>query len=302
MGLRDGLLIFGTLAAACTPLALSKVLGLPDGREGDRARYFAMALLYAPLLLLLCTACFAFVRERPLAATPVRSGGVWKLLRENRPFLVILAAYGVGALGSNLPGLLMRYYVEGYLRSPRTDLYLVLYFVTGIAVLPGWIALARRWSKKATWLSAMALNSGSFFFVFFLGRGDELLYGILVFISGIGFGATLAIPSSMQADVVDYDEVLSGERREGLLLGVWCVVRKLAAALPVGVALPLLDWAGYDAKLQSEQPANVYFTLRILYTIVPSICSAVAIWIAFRYPIDRKRHAEILKELAERHS
>ena len=58
----------------------------------------------------------------------------------------------------------------------------------------------------------MAINTGAFIGVFFLGPGDTLIYGILVFISGIGFGATLAIPLAIQADVIDYDELISGER------------------------------------------------------------------------------------------
>ena len=67
----------------------------------------------------------------------------------------------------------------------------------------------------------MVINTGAFMGVFFLGPGDAHLYGVLVFFSGIGLGATLAIPSAMQADVIDYDELLSGQRREGQYIGIW---------------------------------------------------------------------------------
>ena len=43
----------------------------------------------------------------------------------------------------------------------------------------------------------MVVNTGAFIGVFFLGPGDETAYGVLVFLSGIGFGATLAIPSDL---------------------------------------------------------------------------------------------------------
>ena len=72
----------------------------------------------------------------------------------------------------------------------------------------------------------MALNTGAFVGVFFLAPGDTLLYGLLVFLSGIGFGATLAIPSAIQADVIDYDELLTGERREGQYIGLWSISKK----------------------------------------------------------------------------
>ena len=77
----------------------------------------------------------------------------------------------------------------------------------------------------------MAINTGAFAGVFFLGPGDAAIYGILVFLSGIGFGATLAIPSAIQADVIDYDELLTGERREGQYIGLWSISKKFAAAM-----------------------------------------------------------------------
>ena len=103
-----------------------------------------------------------------------------------------------------------------------------------------WTALARRLGKKQAWLAAMAVNTGAFAGVFFLGPGDAAAYGVLVFLSGIGFGATLAIPSAMQADVIDYDELLSGRRREGQYIGLWSIAKKTAAALGIGVGLTVL--------------------------------------------------------------
>jgi len=41
-----------------------------------------------------------------------------------------------------------------------------------------------------------------------------------VFFSGVGFGATLAIPSAIQADVIDSDELVAGDRREGLYISL----------------------------------------------------------------------------------
>ena len=106
----------------------------------------------------------------------------------------------------------------------------MLYLVTGIIFLPTWIWISGRTGKKAAWLASMGLNTGAFVGVFFLGPGDAVIYGILVFLSGIGFGATLAIPSAIQADVIDYDEFLTGERREGQYIGLWSISKKFAAA------------------------------------------------------------------------
>jgi GPH family glycoside/pentoside/hexuronide:cation symporter len=175
---------------------------------------------------------------------------------------------------------------------------LLLYFITGILFLPGWIVIARRTGKKAAWLASMAVNTGAFIGVFFLGPGDAAIYGILVVVSGIGFGATLAIPSAIQADVIDYDELLTGERREGQYIGWWSIAKKLAAAVGIGAGLSILGLAGYTPNI--EQPEPVLLALRTLYALVPSLCNMIAFFIALAYPISGDLHQEIRRAIERR--
>jgi GPH family glycoside/pentoside/hexuronide:cation symporter len=212
--------------------------------------------------------------------------------------MILLIAYTISAIGNNLPATLILFYVEYVLQSGLADFFLVLYFVTGIVFLPGWIIISRRTGKKAAWLVSMAINTGAFIGVFFLGPGDALIYGILVFLSGIGFGATLAIPSAIQADVIDYDELLTGERREGQYIGLWSISKKFAAAIGVGAGLSILGMAGYTPNV--EQTPQVQFTLRTLYALVPSICNLIAIGIALAYPISSGIHKDIRSAIAQR--
>jgi GPH family glycoside/pentoside/hexuronide:cation symporter len=131
-----------------------------------------------------------------------------------------------------------------------------------------------------------------------LGPGEAAIYGVLVVLSGIGFGATLAIPSAIQADVIDYDELLTGERREGQYIGLWSISKKFAAALGVGVGLAALGMAGYTPNV--EQTEQVQLTLRTLYALVPSICNILAFVIALAYPISSQVHRNIRDAIALR--
>ena len=197
-GIRDGFLIAGTLAAASSPAVVQWFFGLSGDAGGERAKFFWIAVIYAPLLIGSCWWCVLAIKELP-RRNSFHKTGIWRGLRQigrNRPFLILLAAYTVSAIGNNLPATLILFYVEYVLQSDMADAFLLLYFVTGIIFLPGWIRIARRTGKKAAWLASMAINTGAFIGVFFLGPGDAMIYGILVFISGIGFGATLAIPGS----------------------------------------------------------------------------------------------------------
>jgi GPH family glycoside/pentoside/hexuronide:cation symporter len=299
-GMRDGFLIGGTLAAASSPAIVQWLFGLAGDAEGERTKFFWIAIIYAPLLIGSCWLCVLAIRElpgRPLSSTTGILKGIRQIGR-NRPFLILLISYTISAIGNNLPATLILYYVEYVLQSKMADAFLLLYFITGIVFLPGWILIARRTGKKAAWLASMAVNTGAFFGVFFLGPGDAAIYGILVFLSGIGFGATLAIPSAIQADVIDYDELLTGERREGQYIGLWSIAKKFAAALGVGAGLSILGLVGYTPNV--EQSEQVRFTLRTLYALVPCVCNFLAFFIALAYPISSSIHQDIRTAIAQK--
>jgi GPH family glycoside/pentoside/hexuronide:cation symporter len=299
-GMRDGFLIAGTLAAASSPAIVQWAFELSNDAAGERAKFFWISMLYAPLLVGTAWWCVLVIKENPPKTMKRRLSFLSGLkgIAFNKPFMILLAAYTISAIGNNLPATLILFYVEYVLQSDLADAFLLLYFVTGIVFLPAWIWIARRSGKKYAWLASMAVNSGAFVGVFFLGPGDEAIYGILVFLSGIGFGATLAIPSAIQADVIDYDEMLTGERREGQYIGLWSISKKLAAAVGIGVGLAVLGMSGYVPN--TDQTDSVRLALRVLYALIPSLCNLAGLVIALAYPISDKIHHQIRTEIAKR--
>ncbi len=297
---RDGFLIAGTLAAAASPAIVKGIAGISSSPEDERYVFFILSVIYAPLIILSCLWCVTVLKENNILQKrehlSITKGLSYTF--KNRPFLILLAAYTISAIGNNLPATLILFYVQYVLQSPLADLFLLLYFITGILFLPLWIKAAERFGKKNAWLSAMAINTGAFIGVFFLGAGDTVMYGILVFLSGTGFGATLALPSSMQADVIDYDELMTGERREGQYVGIWSFAKKAAAAFGVGIALTILGLSGYEPNVQQNE--SVKYTLRVLYALVPCLCNAAGFIIALYYPITGAEFEKIRKSIQER--
>ncbi|MCX4247853.1 MFS transporter [Paraliomyxa miuraensis] len=313
--IREGSLVVGTLIAAVGPGAIGLALGLDGGLEvvddaAERRRFAIYGAIAAPALVLTCLLCVRRVQERfggrsgdapdPIPAAPPPSpSAVRQQLRDafsNRPFVILLLAFVVIAIGSSLPTVLISYFLAYWLgASHLLPLFLLVYLGVGLCCLPGWVWLSRRRGKKVTWLAAMAVNAGFFGFVSLLGPGQVLEYGILVAFSGIGGVAVLAMPYAMQADVIDHDELRTGERREGLYGGLWSIAEKSAAGLGLGLSMLTLDAVGYRPN-QAQSPL-VLDVLRVLYIGVPCICTAIGFWIARKYPLDREAHQAIAAEL-----
>jgi GPH family glycoside/pentoside/hexuronide:cation symporter len=294
---REGLFVVGTVLAAGGPGIIAWLDGTDDAR-----RHFALyAAIAAPLLLAACLWCGGTVQER--FADRADEGTPEPFLRQvrhafsNRPFVILLSAFVVIALGGTLPAVLISFFTTYVMHSQLLPVFLVTYFAVGIACLPGWVWLSKRRGKKVTWLAAMAVNAGFFVGVGWIGPGDELAYALLVAGSGIGGVGVLAMPYAMQADVIDHDEVTSGRRREGLYGGLWSIAEKTAAALGVSLSMLALDVAGYVPNAaQSELVRSV---LRVLYVGVPVACTVAGFLIALRYPLDRKAHDEITRTLRQ---
>ena len=76
--------------------------------------------------------------------------------------------------------------------------------------------------------------------------GGVFAFAAVCVLSGLAFGADLALPASMLADVTDHDEQTGTVRPGGAYFGLWHLLEKLALAIVAGIALPLLDVLGYQ--------------------------------------------------------
>ena len=259
---REGFVIVGTLAALALP-ALAGVAADPAGTLAVMAQWLWWAL---PLALVLTLA------RLPAAPAPAVARPAWRegtrLLARNRPLRRLLLAYVVNGTANGLPATLFVLFVAHVLQARElTGPLLALYFVAGVAALPAWVWLADRVGKHRAWMASLLLASLSFVWVPLLGPGDAVLFGLLCVLSGLCLGADLALPASIQADLVGIDRAAGGGSRAGLLFGLWGMATKLALALAVGIAFPLLDLAGFDAR--GNNGSGPLLVLALLYGGLP---------------------------------
>jgi Na+/melibiose symporter-like transporter len=223
-----------------------------------------------------------------------------KNLTQNKLAVRLLGAWFINGLANGLPAVcfpLFLTYVLGDDGSYRNAL-LLAYFLTAIAAIPLWLALQRRWSKHRVWCFAMIATCLAFTSVPLLSSGDFIGFAVICLITGAGLGADLALPPSIQADVADWDRARFRVRRTGILFSFWNMSTKLSLALAVGVAFPLLEWAG----LNNSDGATDFsqYVLVVIYAVIPIVLKIVAVALMWKFPIGNKQHQAIERQLMRR--
>ncbi|MFP4131396.1 MAG: MFS transporter [Thiohalospira sp.] len=280
-GVREGAVVLGTLVAALLPPLLGR-------DEPGPALAVLTAFLWLAVPVTIGLALWR-VPEPTTTGNPIPWREGLTLLRGNRPFFRLLLAYAANGTANALPATLFLLFVEHIIQRPEwTGTLLGLYFVAGIAGLPLWLALARRWGKHRTWAASMLWAAAVFTTVPLLGAGDLVAFGVIVVLSGLSLGVDMALPASIQADVVDEDTAAGGGGRAGLFFGLWGMATKLALALAVGIAFPLLDLAGFDG------PAGEgLLALALLYGGLPVLIKIAAVALVWDFPVDRVRQHQL---------
>lgn len=279
---REGAALIGTLIAVVLPFAVG--LDRIDGFHGLAAvAVFAMVLLPVAGVL----AVKAVPEPDNRSTTRLGLADSLRFVVRNGPFIRLIVAFLLNGLANAIPATLFLYFVSerlgaAELRGPL----LFLYFLCGMLGVPLAVWLAAKAGKHRTWCGAMTLACVVFAFAGFLSAGDIAPFAIICAATGLLLGFDLALPPSIQADVIDYDTAKSGEQRSGLYFAAWGMATKLSLALSVGLVFPILDWSGFNTAGGQAMPGTALTTLSALYAWFPILPKAAAIAVMWNFPLD----------------
>jgi GPH family glycoside/pentoside/hexuronide:cation symporter len=250
---------------------------------------------------------FAITRERPSDELPKPSplGAALKQSLSNRPFIMVMGLYLLSWTTVSIIAAVLIYFASYYLGVPGQANYFVL-AAQGAAILfiPLIVWLSRRLDKRR----AFIIGSLSFVIVMLAIsaiRPEQLgMAYLLAALAGFGIATAYVVPWSMVPDVVEYDEVRTGQRREGSYYAFASFFQKLATGIALwGMGLALAA-TGYITPQPSSpppvQPQEAINAIRLFTGPIPTVLLFLAILFAWKYPITRESHQATLKELASR--
>lgn len=289
---RMAFVIAGTMIASAAPGVLAAA-----GVAEPRTQMRIVAAVYGTALVLLYSLLVVTVRERPEFASREANPlvpGVRRALR-NRPFRILFITFVIGSLPAAIPALLVPFYTYYVIQPPNPEqmlaVFLVIYFGSGFLFLPAWLWAAKRFGKLETWLASFFIGISAGIGLFFGGPGDILYVSLLHAWAGVAFGAGGLLVPAMQADVVDYDELRTGKRREAQFAAFWAIVPKFVA-IP-GAALPIAALAAIGYVPNQVQTPEVQLGIRAIYALTPAAFGAISFFLARLYPISEEVHAQI---------
>lgn len=276
----------------------------------------ARILSVAAAVLGLCAAvAVAFhVRERKYHAAVAESSkreSFWKsagYILGNRTYLRLLMIWTVFSLNMGIFAALGMYlnvyYVFGGDKAAGATLsgaVGTLGLCTSLAAIPLSTWCCRVLGKHVTLAAALWLYIvGSVLKWWCVNPVHPWLQLILPFFFSIGISSVFIVLSSMQADVVDLDELEHGGRREGMFAAVGGWIMKCGSALAVGLSGWVLVWTGFDVDLGGAQADGVFFNMRLCFSIIPAFGCLLALLAVRNWPLTRARCEEIQSLLVKK--
>ena len=137
---------------------------------------------------------------------------------------------------------------------------------------------------------------------FYLLLGQADFWWMLPMTLATGFAAgsfSQTLPNSMKADVIDLDELQSGENRAALFFSAWSFAQKAAASFGILIATVGLDLVGFQARAGAMNTEEHLLGLRFLFSTFPSVFFVIGAMIVWNYPITEEKHAEIRAQLGK---
>jgi len=224
-----------------------------------------------------------------------------KAALKNRPFVFSTIIYlftwtGIHIIESNL-----LYYIKYVVqREDLSELIMAAIFVTAIISLPVWNWVSKKFDKRLAYIYGIAFWALVQILLITVSPSSSLFYLFtLCVLAGIGVGAAHVLPWAMIPDAIEVDELQTGERHEGMFYSLVTLMGKVTNSIAVPLALTILDFSGYIPNA-AVQPTSTITGIRFIVGPIPALFLLGGIIFAFRYPLSRKEHHDVVHQLEVR--
>jgi glycoside/pentoside/hexuronide:cation symporter, GPH family len=224
----------------------------------------------------------------------------------NKAFLYVIGIYLCSWMGVQLTASIMIYYVVSWMGMEEAAFPLVAIAVQGTALIMlfFWKFVSNRLGKKIVYYLGMVVWIIAQAALFIIQPGQITQLYIAAIMAGFGVSVAYLIPWSMMPDVIELDELNTGQRREGIFYSFMVLLQKFGLALALFLVGQALEFSGFIARIPGEaipvQPESALLAIRIAIAPLPTIFLIIGVVLTYFYPITKEVHADIRRQLQER--
>lgn len=268
------------------------------------------ASIWAFVIIISNWITFAFTRETHYTEERPKGPGFLQGLRivfSNRAFVMVALIYLLSWLSMQFLQSNLLLYVKYWIGAEAQFGTLVLAVqVSAFLWLLFWTRVSRRVGKQNVYYAGMSAWIVVEVVLFFVQPGSVPLLFVLAILAGVGVSVGYLVPWSMLPDVIELDELETGQRREGVFYGFFVFLQKLGLSLGLAVSNYVLELSGYINQTPGGpvpvQPGAVLIALRVFVSLAPAVVLLISFLAVRAYPITREKHAQLLAELQKRKS
>lgn len=310
-GTRMTFAVVGTIlgASAFQPLYL---LFTPAGSPDNSPGYLAAGIIFGAVVMAVTLITFFFVREKPVEAqarTHVREifRSYFHVLR-NKPYRIVLLTYAISIIGTSIIGAIIVLYFK-YIYQAEDLAFIALSAMLGVTLLTVklvWEPVIRKVGKHRAYAIGLFIMAVVTLIVFFLAPMFNYVFMfVMMAIAGLGLSSTYIAPFAMIPDTIEYDQVRSGRREEGIYYGLWTFFSKSGqamAGLIYGLVLQVMQYAPHNnieveamkAAGRPLQTPEAFLGIRLLLGPIATIFLIAAGFLVLTYPITEKVYLEMM--------
>ncbi len=242
-----------------------------------------------------------FIRERPEFQGRGASSSfvaMRDVLRNPHARLLLLAQF-VQMAGTGVLGVMAPYLMKYVLRRPDLIAKVPgLFVVCTLVSIPLWVLLSRRLGKRNAWIIGMVGSGLSFGSIAFLEPEAVVSVTIAMICAGLFSGSGSTVGPSILADVIDSDELTTGERKEGAYAAAWGFAIKSASALMILAAGAALQFSDFTPN--EEQSEATISMLQGMNGLVPLFMYFMGAFLFRNFALNEAEHSEIRAQLDRR--
>jgi GPH family glycoside/pentoside/hexuronide:cation symporter len=199
--------------------------------------------------------------------------------------------------------LLKHVYIFGFQLALESAFFGVLMLVC-ILFVPFWLWMAKKYNKRQAYIAGMLFWVGVQLLIFTIPPHNIPYLLTVAALAGVGVSAAYVLPDSLFADIIEWDELLTRRRQEGIYFGARAFIRKLTGAFIIFITLQSLGWSGYRTPpagvINFPQSDNALLMIRLLVSPLGAIMLFGAVIFAWLFPLTRERYERVQKLLERR--